>query len=291
MKYDEVLKTLVASTPQEYLEDFVASTNAILGTNYDSTTIKGTNLWLLFQINLVLLQNQDLKITAFLSEMTKQFEAIQTEINLSSIGMFLGIKQVLEAFPFVKEVGLKPPSVLDERGIFGLAVSYIPPVSISSITENQLIANALCLYAGAGIYTLKNEFTTDFIGIIESIGQPFTHSWREVVPKTIFLKYNYHLEAGQIQPPLEELKSNLKKIIDEELLLGEEFKPQKIANHPYFRFYDRKRLYFSLDSGANWSDQNEPTNYYEKWTFADDDIVFVNSTETLESKKEKKNVK
>lgn len=289
MKYDEVLKTLVASTPQEYLEDFVASTNAILGTNYDSTTIKGTNLWLLFQINLVLLQNQDLKITAFLSEMTKQFEAMQTEINLSSIGMFLGIKQVLEAFPFVKEVGLKPPTILDDRGIFGLAIYYVPPVSISSITENQLIANALCIYAGAGIYTLKNEFTTDFIGIIESIGQPFTHSWRAVVPKTIFLKYNYHLEAGQIQPPLQELKDNLKKIIDEELLLGEEFKPQKIANHPYFRFYDRKRLFFSYTgNGSDWNDQNEPTNYYEKWVFDDDNIVFDNSTET---KKEKKNVK
>lgn len=289
MKYDEVLKTLVASTPQEYLEDFVSMVNAVLGTNYDSITIKGTNFWLLFQINLGILQNQDLKITAFLSEMTKQFEAMQTEINLSSIGMFLGIKQVLEAFPFVKEVGLKPPTGIDDRGIFGLAISYVPPIDIFSVPENQLIANALCLYAGAGIYTLKNEFTTDFEGIIDSIGQPFTHSWREVVEKPIFLKYNYHLEAGQIQPPLEELKASLKKIIEEELLLGEEFKPQKIANHPYFRFYDRKRLFFSYTgNGSDWNDQNEPTNYYEKWTFLDDDIVFDNSTETF---KENKNVK
>lgn len=289
MKYDEITKTFVATTYEEIQSDLINLINALFKPSvaYDSTNIKATMWYMVIQAVAILMQKMDTIYLAYQSEITKQFLAMQKEIELNSVGMLLGIRNNLTSLSFggtkfIDEVGLSQPTNIGQRAIFGLAIkhndTYLSATIENKLAMDTITANLLGIYVGVSIFT-DPENATPYKGVI-STGQEMDFYWQEVIIKPIKLLYEYNLESGKIMPDLTVLKQNLRDAINAEFKIGDEFKPQKYAKDDVFRMFDRQKLFYSEDNGETFKDINVFSKHFEKWTFNDNDIIFTNKGNT-----------
>lgn len=263
------------------------SLNSEFGFDYTLETFKGTMWWRVLQPSIIQAYTSEANRSLLMDLIVSEVGKITGEIELNSSGLVQGIKKALMDISFITNVGFGLPSNPEiGAGKIGIGIEYVEGVDEIEIeNQKQEIANAIVQNGtGAGILTFQKEGFISKEGLLTN-NQPFLVSWGKIQPKKIYLKMTYDIRQGGLIPAEIELKKILKDTIAESYFIGGYFNPYIIATSSNFSFFAFSKLEYSFD-GNSYSVNKILTEYLEKWTFADEDIVFVSGASFLENKQQ-----
>jgi len=247
-------------TFDEILAAFTAEINDQFGTDYDTTTIIGTEFYKFFYAGAQLVMEAEAQTAEITAKMTDYIRTANENINLpkSTIDGFIqGLKRELDLDSTIKNITLSA-----EAGYLFLVVD-VDDESEDYEEVKQEIIDRMHAWLSAGLYyTGTEEGTKTAIN-----GQVFTYKYALPTPVDILVRITVKVSANAKTPIFNE--NQIRDIFDanfaELYKLGLDFEPEKyleIARD--LPFASEIITEYSQDSGANWDTDPLALAYNEK---------------------------
>lgn len=261
----------------EILQEYVDEINSQFSTNYDITTIVGTDFYKFAYSAIQLVMQAETKTAEITANLTDYVRTANEKINLpkSTISGFVaGLKAPIANGGLALDSTIKDITDPVEAGYMFLVVD-VDSSAVDYATTKQKIIDKMALWLTVGLYYNGTETGTK----MAINGQTFTYKYALPTPVNTLIKITITASKNSTTPILNE--NQIRNIFNANFAnlykLGLDFEPEKyleIARD--CPFASNIALEYSLNSGSTWLTVPKSMAYNEKIVLSSPATIIIN---------------
>lgn len=261
----------------EILQEYVDEINSQFSTNYDITTIVGTDFYKFAYSAIQLVMQAETKTAEITANLTDYVRTANEKINLpkSTISGFVaGLKAPIANGGLALDSTIKDITDPVEAGYMFLVVD-VDSSAVDYATTKQKIIDKMALWLTVGLYYNGTETGTK----MAINGQTFTYKYALPTPVNTLVKITITASKNSTTPILNE--NQIRNIFNANFAnlykLGLDFEPEKyleIARD--CPFASNIVLEYSLNSGSTWLTVPKSMPYNEKIVLSSPATIIIN---------------